>query len=204
MCKRLVDIVFSAVALVLLAPLLAIVSVLVRRKLGSPILFRQQRPGRGGEPFQMLKFRTMTEEVDRDGNLLHPSQRLTTFGRTLRSMSLDELPELVNVLRGDMSLVGPRPLRMEYIPLYTDFQMRRHDVRPGITGLAQISGRNMVSWEKRFELDVWYVENQSLRLDLCILSRTFLAALRREGTHASDGGVIDAFTGSSSSLGHRP
>lgn len=194
--KRLFD--FSAALLLLLLfslPLL-LLCWLVRRRLGSPVFFRQQRPGLGGRPFEMLKFRTMTDEKGADGQLLPDAQRLTPFGRMLRSTSLDELPELWNVLRGDMSLVGPRPLLMEYLPLYSPEQARRHEVRPGITGWAQINGRNAISWEQKFALDVWYVDHPSLLLDLRILWLTARKVLVRDGISAAGEATMPKFTGS--------
>lgn len=193
--KRLVDVLGAVIGLVVLAPVLAVLALLVRLRLGSPIFFRQRRPGLDGRPFTILKFRTMTEERDEPGRLLPASDRLTDFGRTLRSTSLDELPELVNVLRGDMSLVGPRPLRLEYLDHYSPRQARRHEVRPGITGVAQISGRNTLAWSDRLELDVWYVDNRSLRLDLLVLLQTLWITLRREGVHSAEGGIIEPFEG---------
>ena len=178
--KRLFDIVASGTGLVALAPILAGTAVAVRLKLGSPVLFRQTRPGMGGEPFEIMKFRTMTDERGPDGELLPDQVRLTAFGQFLRSSSLDELPELINVLKGEMSLVGPRPLLMRYLPLYSERQARRHEVRPGITGWAQINGRNDISWDEKFELDIWYVDNQSLLLDIKILGLTVLKVLRRD------------------------
>lgn len=177
--KRFVDVVFSLGALIVLAPVLGALAVLVRFKLGKPILFRQQRPGLGAKPFLMLKFRTMTDARDVQGELLPDAQRLPPFGRFLRAASLDELPELWNVLRGEMSMVGPRPLLMQYLPRYTSEQKRRHDVRPGVTGWAQVNGRNAISWEKKFELDVWYVDHQSLWLDARILLLTLEKVVRR-------------------------
>lgn len=179
--KRLFDLVLTVPALALLSPVLAMTVLLVRIKLGSPVLFRQQRPGLHGQPFTLLKFRTMTDARDANGDLLPDEQRLPPFGRFLRRTSLDELPELINVLRGDMSLVGPRPLLMQYLDRYTPDQMRRHEVRPGITGWAQINGRNALSWEEKFALDVWYVDHLSLWLDLKIILLTMWKVLRREG-----------------------
>jgi sugar transferase EpsL len=179
--KRLLDLALTLPALVVLAPVIAVVAILVRLRLGAPVLFRQQRPGLQGRPFTLLKFRTMTDARDAAGALLPDAERLPPFGRFLRSTSLDELPELLNVIRGDMSLVGPRPLLMQYLELYSPRQMRRHDVRPGITGWAQINGRNALSWPAKFELDVWYVEHYSLWLDLRILARTLWKVLSREG-----------------------
>lgn len=193
--KRFFDIVIAALALLLLAiPLLALIWQ-VRRKLGSPVFFRQTRPGRHGRPFQMVKFRTMTDAKGPDGRLLPDAERLTPFGRFLRSTSLDELPELFNVLKGDMSLVGPRPLLMEYLPLYTPEQSRRHDVRPGITGWAQVNGRNALSWEEKFKLDGWYVDHRSLWLDVKILWLTVRKVLVREGISADGEATMSKFTG---------
>jgi sugar transferase EpsL len=179
--KRLVDVVGAAVLLVLLSPVLGTVAALVAISMGRPVLFRQQRPGLRGMSFTILKFRTMVEATDTIGNPLPDAQRITRFGRFLRRTSLDELPELVNVLRGDMSLVGPRPLLTEYLPRYSQEQMRRHDVRPGITGWSQVNGRNALTWDEKFTLDVWYVDNQSLRLDLRILRMTLGRVLKGEG-----------------------
>jgi sugar transferase EpsL len=179
--KRLFDFVGAAVLLVLLSPVLAAVAALVMIGIGPPALFRQQRPGLYGKPFTILKFRTMVDAVDANGNLLPDAQRITLLGRFLRRTSLDELPELVNVLRGDMSLVGPRPLLNEYLPLYSQEQMRRHAVRPGITGWSQVNGRNALTWEEKIELDLWYVDNRSFRLDLRILLTTIRQAIKGEG-----------------------
>ena len=179
--KRVVDLLLAVPAVVLLAPLLATVAVLVRMRLGAPVLFRQQRPGLSGRAFTILKFRTMTDARDAEGNLLPDEVRLTAFGRFLRSSSLDELPGLFNVITGDMSLVGPRPLLMRYLDRYTPDQMRRHEVRPGITGWAQVNGRAAIGYEERFVMDVWYVDNLSVLLDLRILSQTALGILKREG-----------------------
>jgi lipopolysaccharide/colanic/teichoic acid biosynthesis glycosyltransferase len=193
--KRLFDLILSAVGLLgLLAPLLLLIW-LVRRKLGSPVFFRQVRPGLHGQPFEMVKFRTMTDERGPDGALLPDALRLTSFGRFLRSTSLDELPELWNVLKGDMSLVGPRPLLMEYLPLYNLEQARRHEVRPGITGWAQVNGRNAISWEDKFKLDVWYVDNRSLWLDIRILWLTVKRVLLRDGISAAGEATMSKFTG---------
>ena len=193
--KRLFDLTAAALGLLALAlPLLALIA-LVRIKLGRPVFFRQTRPGLHGRPFQMVKFRTMTDARGPDGALLPDADRLTPFGRFLRSASLDELPELWNVLRGDMSLVGPRPLLMEYLPLYTPEQARRHAVRPGITGWAQVNGRNALSWEEKFALDVWYVDHQSLALDISILWRTVRKVLVREGISAAGEATMGKFTG---------
>jgi lipopolysaccharide/colanic/teichoic acid biosynthesis glycosyltransferase len=177
--KRIFDIVCSGIGLVVLGPFMLVVAVLVRRKLGRPVLFRQVRPGLHCKPFVMLKFRSMRDAYDNKGRPLPDEQRMTPFGQFLRSTSIDELPELFNVLRGDMSLVGPRPLLMEYLPLYSDEQKHRHDVRPGITGWAQINGRNAITWQKKFELDLWYVKNQSLWLDIKILFLTLWKVFKR-------------------------
>jgi sugar transferase EpsL len=193
--KRALDVVVAALALVVLSPLLAGLALAVRVLLGGPVLFRQRRPGLGGRPFELLKFRTMTDRRDATGTLLPDEVRLTAFGRWLRATSLDELPELVNVLRGDMSLVGPRPLLMEYLPLYTAEQARRHEVLPGITGWAQVNGRNALSWEDRFALDLWYVEHRSLGLDLRILGRTVLKVLRAEGINQPGHATQERFRG---------
>lgn len=196
MLKRLFDLCFSALGLLVLSPLALVLAFLIARKLGSPVLFRQVRPGKGGEGFKMVKFRTMLDVFDKQGNPLPDLQRMTSFGSFLRATSLDELPELWNVLKGDMSLVGPRPLLMEYLPLYNDRQKRRHEVRPGITGWAQVNGRNAISWEEKFELDVWYVENQSLWLDLKILFLTLKKVLMRDGISAEGEATMPKFTGS--------
>lgn len=195
--KRMFDLAVAATALVLLSPVMLAVALLVRLRLGSPVLFRQQRPGRYGRPFTMIKFRTMTEARDADGRLLPNHLRLTPLGRFLRASSLDELPELFNVLKGDMSLVGPRPLLMEYLPLYSAEQARRHEVRPGITGWAQVNGRNAISWEDKFAHDVWYVDNQSLGLDLKIILLSILKVVRREGVNHSEAVTMPRFTGTS-------
>ena len=181
---------------IILLPLIFVVALLVRVKIGSPVIFKQLRPGLFGQQFEMLKFRTMTDECDVDGVLLPDAQRLTPFGRLLRGSSLDELPELWNVLKGDMSLVGPRPLLMEYLPLYTSVQARRHAVRPGITGWAQVNGRNAISWEEKFALDVWYVDNRSLWLDIKILWLTVRKVLVRDGISAAGEATMPRFTGS--------
>lgn len=193
--KRLFDISASLLALVLLAPVILIVALLVRTKLGSPVLFRQQRPGLEARPFGMMKFRTMTDARGPDGTLLPDGDRLTAFGRFLRSTSLDELPSLVNVLRGDMSVVGPRPLLMQYIPRYNAFQARRHEVRPGITGWAQVNGRNALSWNDRFALDVYYVDHHSFAFDLKILMLTVWKVVRRDGISAAGEATMSTFQG---------
>lgn len=195
MLKRLFDILASACGLLLLAPVYLIIAWLIRRKLGSPVLFRQRRPGLSGKPFEMVKFRTMLDAVDANGNPLPDSERMTAFGSFLRSASLDELPELWNVLKGDMSLVGPRPLLMEYLPLYSTEQYRRHEARPGVTGWAQINGRNALSWEEKFKLDVWYVDNQSLWLDLKIIFLTIKKVLVRDGISADGEATMTKFMG---------
>lgn len=193
--KRAMDLTLTAPGLLLLAPILCVVALLVRLKLGSPVLFRQQRPGLHGKPFWLLKFRTMTDARDAEGNLLPDAQRLTPFGRFLRATSLDEFPELLNVLKGEMSLVGPRPLLMQYLERYTPEQARRHEVRPGITGWAQVNGRNALSWEEKFALDVWYVDHQSLWLDLKILFLTFWKVFRREGISQEGQATMEEFIG---------
>ena len=193
--KRVFDLLATAVGGALIAPLVAVLTVLVRWRLGSPVLFRQVRPGLHTEPFELVKFRTMTDERDTDGQLLPDAQRLTRFGRTLRSTSLDELPELWNVLRGEMSLVGPRPLLMDYLPHYTPRQARRHEVPPGITGWSQVNGRNAPSWDQRLELDVWYVEHRSLWLDLRILALTLLRVVRREDITTEGHATVPRFDG---------
>lgn len=193
--KRLFDLSVSSLALLLFAPVLVVVTLLVRWRLGSPVLFKQVRPGLHGEPFTIYKFRTMTDARDADGRLLPDARRLTPFGKFLRGSSLDELPELFNVLKGDMSLVGPRPLVMVYLERYDSEQARRHDALPGITGLAQVSGRNAISWQERFRLDVWYVDNQSLWLDLKILFLTATKVLKREGITAEGHATMHSFMG---------
>lgn len=193
--KRALDLLLSGTGLIFLSPVYLILILLVRSRLGSPVLFRQQRPGLNGRPFQMLKFRSMKDAVGPDGQLLPDAERLTDFGRRLRSTSLDELPELWNVLRGDMSLVGPRPLLMEYLPLYSPEQAKRHHVRPGITGWAQVNGRNSLTWTEKFALDTWYVENHSLGLDLKILIMTAAKVIKREGINAPESVTAEKFTG---------
>lgn len=196
MFKRLLDVTGAATALLLLSPVVLTVAYLVRTRLGSPVLFVQVRPGLQGKPFRMYKFRTMTDARDADGHLLPDAVRLTAFGKWLRASSLDELPELINVLRGEMSLVGPRPLLMDYLPLYSPEQARRHEARPGITGWAQINGRNAISWEQKFALDVWYVDHQSVWLDIRVLALTVWRVLRREGISAAGEATMPRFTGS--------
>ena len=193
--KRAADVVMSLAALVLFAPVMLAVAMLVRAKLGAPVLFRQQRPGLRGRPFTLVKFRTMHHATDASGALRPDGERLGGFGRALRASSLDELPELWNVLRGDMSLVGPRPLLMEYLPRYTARQARRHDVRPGITGWAQINGRNDVPWAERFELDVWYVEHLGFALDARILLATLARVVMRSGIAENGSATMTPFTG---------
>lgn len=193
--KRFFDFVVALVALVLLSPVMVVVAWQIRRKLGSPVLFRQVRPGLHGKPFEMVKFRTMRDAVDENGNPLPDEERMTPFGSFLRSSSLDELPELWNVLRGDMSLVGPRPLLMKYLPRYSEEQARRHDVLPGVTGWAQVNGRNAISWEDKFKLDVWYVDNRSFLLDLKILLLTVKKVLVRDGISAEGHATIEDFMG---------
>lgn len=195
MIKRLFDSVVAFATLVGLTPFMLILALLIRRSMGSPVLFRQVRPGLHGMPFEMVKFRTMRDAVDVEGTLLPDDERLNGFGRFLRATSLDELPELWNVLKGDMSLVGPRPLLMEYLPLYTPEQFRRHEVRPGITGWAQVNGRNALSWEEKFALDVWYVEHQSLWLDMKIIALTLWKIVRRDGISAAGEATMSRFTG---------
>lgn len=193
--KRIFDCCVSAGALLVLSPVLLGVAGLVRVKLGGPVLFSQIRPGLHGKPFRMIKFRTMTDERGADGSLLPDADRLTAFGKVLRASSLDELPELLNVLRGDMSLVGPRPLLMEYLPLYSLEQARRHELRPGITGWAQINGRNAIGWDEKFALDVWYVDRQSFWLDLKILCLTVKKVVLREGVNAAADITMPVFKG---------
>lgn len=195
MLKRFFDVSVSIVTFLVLLPMILLVALLVNRKLGSPVLFRQMRPGMDGKPFQMVKFRTMADALDSQGVSLPDEQRITPFGQFLRSASLDELPGLWNVLKGDMSLVGPRPLLMEYLPLYSKEQHRRHEVRPGVTGWAQVNGRNAISWEDKFRLDVWYVDNQSLWLDLKILFLTVKKVLVKEGISADGEATMSKFTG---------
>lgn len=194
--KRLLDFTAALLGLIALALPLCVLILLIRRRLGSPVFFRQIRPGLHGQPFEMVKFRTMTDACGPDGTLLPDAERLTPFGHFLRSTSLDELPELWNVLKGDMSLVGPRPLLMEYLPLYSPEQARRHAVRPGVTGWAQVNGRNAISWEEKFALDTWYVDHQSLLLDIRILWLTVKKVLVREGISAAGEATMGKFTGS--------
>lgn len=194
--KRALDIVAASLGLIVTSPVLLLVFLLVRLKLGAPVIFSQDRPGLHGRIFRIHKFRTLTDGRGADGELLPDEARMTPFGRTLRATSLDELPELWNVLKGDMSLVGPRPLLVQYLPLYTAEQARRHEVRPGITGWAQINGRNATSWEERFRLDIWYVDHRGLKLDLKILAATITKVVRREGISADGAATMPPFTGS--------
>ncbi len=196
MFKRLFDIAVAFIAIVILLPVILSISILVRCNLGSPILFRQERPGLNGKPFNMFKFRTMKDSLGLDGKQLPDEARLTSFGNTLRSSSLDELPGLISVLKGDMSLVGPRPLLMEYLPLYNEVQAKRHLVRPGITGWAQVNGRNAISWEQKFDFDNWYVENQSFWLDIKILLLTIKKVVVKEGISSDGHSTVEPFTGS--------
>lgn len=198
--KRLLDFALSIPAIILLTPVMGAVALAIRLTMGRPVLFSQARPGLGGKPFKILKFRTMASACDAAGVPLPDAQRLTRLGHFLRSTSLDELPELWNVLRGDMSLVGPRPLLMQYLGRYTPFQARRHEVRPGITGWAQISGRNAITWEQKFALDVWYVEHMSLGLDLQIMALTVFKILKREGISQAGQATVEEFWGSSATV----
>jgi len=195
MLKRTFDILISLFAILALSPALIYLLITVKKRLGSPVIFRQKRPGLNGKPFYMVKFRTMLEAYDLNGNPLPNDQRMTSFGRWLRSTSLDELPELWNVLKGDMSLVGPRPLRMDYLPLYNHHQGRRHEVRPGITGWAQVNGRNSITWEQKFDLDVWYIDNRSIILDIKILILTIKKVLVKEGVNSSHEVTMHPFSG---------
>ncbi len=194
--KRLLDITFVSIGVIIISPILLITAILVRTKLGSPILFRQERPGYQGKTFMMYKFRTMTDDLDSNGNLLPDRDRLTPFGKLLRSTSLDELPELFNVLKGDMSLIGPRPLLTRYLERYTPEQARRHQAKPGITGWAQINGRNAISWEEKFKLDTWYIDNISFWLDCKILLLTFSKVLKRSDISQTNNATMEEFMGS--------
>lgn len=194
--KRIFDLIVSITLLFIFIIPILLISIVVLIRMGSPILFKQKRPGLHGKPFYIYKFRTMTNETDEHGNLLPNEQRITKLGKVLRKLSLDELPQLFNVLKGDISLVGPRPLLMEYLPLYNEEQARRHEVKPGITGWAQVNGRNAITWEERFELDVWYVDNQSFWLDIKILFLTVLKVFKREGINPEDKQFVDKFRGS--------
>lgn len=198
--KRIIDLAISLTFVFILSIMLVVIAIVVRVKLGSPILFKQQRPGLNGKPFQLYKFRTMTDKRDSTGRLLPDYERLTSFGRFLRKYSLDELPQLFNVIKGDLSLVGPRPLLMEYLPLYTNEQAKRHLVKPGITGWAQVNGRNTISWEEKFKLDVWYVENKTFLLDVKILFLTFLKVVKSEGVNQSTNETMERFKGSKKDL----
>lgn len=195
MLKRLLDIIIASTALIILSPLYAFVAYKVKKNLGSPVLFRQVRPGLNGKPFEMIKFRTMKDAVDAQGNPLPDSERLTPFGKMLRATSLDEMPELWNVIKGDMSVVGPRPLLMEYLPLYNEEQAKRHLVRPGMTGYAQVNGRNAISWEEKFKLDTWYVENRSTWLDFKIMFKTVHKVLAKDDISAEGEATMTKFTG---------
>ncbi|MEB7065265.1 sugar transferase [Mammaliicoccus sciuri] len=194
--KRFIDAVISALLLITTLPILLITSIAIVTKMGKPVLFKQTRPGKNEKPFQILKFRTMADERDSNGKLLPDDKRMTKTGNFIRKTSIDELPQLINVLKGDLSLVGPRPLLMEYLPLYTDEQKKRHLVKPGITGWAQVNGRNAISWEDKFKLDVWYVENQSFKLDMYILYKTFYNVIKRKDISASNHVTIEPFKGS--------
>ena len=196
--KRLLDIIISLTALIILSPIMLVVAILVRCKLGTPVIFHQDRPGYQEKVFKLCKFRSMTDERDAEGNLLPDKVRLTKFGKMLRATSLDELPELWNILKGDMSLIGPRPLLVKYLPLYNEFQKHRHDVKPGLTGWAQVNGRNSISWEERFEMDVYYVNNQSFLLDLKILFKTVAVVFKHSDINSSTDATMEAFTGTKS------
>lgn len=202
MLKRLLDIIIASIALILLSPLYFYVAHKVKKNLGSPVLFRQVRPGLHGKPFEMIKFRSMKDAVDEQGNPLPDSERLTPFGKMLRSSSLDEMPELWNVIKGDMSIVGPRPLLMEYLPLYNQEQAKRHLVRPGMTGHAQVNGRNAISWEEKFKLDTWYVENQSVWLDFKIMLKTVKKVLAKDDINEAGEATMTKFTGTQSDQQH--
>ena len=197
-CKlinRLMDFLIAALSIIIFSPLLIILAILVRVKLGGPVIFKQERPGLNGKVFKLYKFRTMTDAKDENGNLLDDEYRLTSFGKKLRSTSLDELPELYNILKGDMSIVGPRPLLVKYLPLYNDEQKRRHDVRPGLTGLAQVSGRNAITWTEKFNKDIEYVDNVSLGLDISIFFKTIYCVLKKEGINSDSAATMEDFTG---------
>ena len=202
MLKRLLDIIIASIALILLSPLYFYVAHKVKKNLGSPVLFRQVRPGLHGKPFEMIKFRSMKDAVDAQGKPLPDSERLTPFGKMLRSSSLDEMPELWNVIKGDMSIVGPRPLLMEYLPLYNQEQAKRHLVRPGMTGHAQVNGRNAISWEEKFKLDTWYVENQSVWLDFKIMLKTVKKVLAKDDINEAGEATMTKFTGTKSDPQH--
>ena len=200
--KRLLDIIIASIALILLSPLYVFVAYKVKKNLGSPVLFRQVRPGLHGKPFEMIKFRTMKDAVDEQGSPLPDSERLTAFGQMLRSTSLDEMPELWNVIKGDMSIVGPRPLLMEYLPLYNAEQAKRHNVRPGMTGHAQVNGRNAISWEEKFKLDTWYVENQSIWLDFKIMLKTVKKVIAKDDINEAGEVTMTKFTGTKTDHHH--
>lgn len=193
--KRILDISICIIGLIFISPILLLVALLVKIKLGSPIIFKQERPGLHGEIFKLYKFRTMTNEKNDSGELLNDEVRLTEFGKKLRASSLDELPEIFNIIRGDMSIVGPRPLMVKYLPIYSEKQKRRHDVRPGLTGLAQISGRNAITWTERFNKDIEYVDNISLKLDMYIFFKTIYYVLKREGINSDTSATMEDFTG---------
>mgnify|MGYP000884058675 FL=1 len=193
--KRFMDFLIAALSIIIFSPLLIILAILVRVKLGGPVIFKQERPGLNGKVFKLYKFRTMTDAKDENGNLLDDEYRLTSFGKKLRSTSLDELPELYNILKGDMSIVGPRPLLVKYLPLYNDEQKRRHDVRPGLTGLAQVSGRNTITWTEKFNKDIEYVDNVSFGLDVSIFFKTIHCVLKREGINSDSAATMEDFTG---------
>ena len=193
--KRFMDFLIAALSIIIFSPLLIILAILVRVKLGGPVIFKQERPGLNGKVFKLYKFRTMTDAKDENGNLLDDEYRLTSFGKKLRSTSLDELPELYNILKGDMSIVGPRPLLVKYLPLYNDEQKRRHDVRPGLTGLAQVSGRNAITWTEKFNKDIEYVDNVSLGLDISIFFKTIYCVLKKEGINSDSAATMEDFTG---------
>ena len=194
--KRILDFTLSLIALIILSPILLITAILVKIKLGSPIIFKQQRPGKNEKIFTLYKFRTMTDKKDEEGNLLPDEQRLTKFGKILRSTSIDELPELINILKGDMAIVGPRPLLVEYLSLYNDEQKHRHDVRPGLTGLAQVSGRNSISWEEKFEEDLKYINKVNLVSDVKIILKTIVKVFKREGISQQENETMEKFKGS--------
>ncbi len=193
--KRFMDFLIAALSIIIFSPLLIILAILVRVKLGGPVIFKQERPGLNGKVFKLYKFRTMTDAKDENGNLLDDEYRLTSFGKKLRSTSLDELPELYNILKGDMSIVGPRPLLVKYLPLYSDEQRRRHDVRPGLTGLAQVSGRNAITWTEKFNKDIEYVDKVSFGLDVSIFFKTIYCVLKREGINSDSAATMEDFTG---------
>lgn len=194
--KRILDIISSLLAIIILSPLLAVTAVLVKTKLGSPVLFKQERPGKDEKIFTLMKFRTMTDERDESGELLPDEVRLTKFGKFLRSTSIDELPELFNILKGDMSVIGPRPLLVKYLPRYNEHQHRRHEVRPGLSGWAQVNGRNSISWEEKFDLDVEYVDNYSLSKDINILFMTVMSVIKRDGINSDNDVTMEEFMGS--------